>query len=216
MSNTYPEVDEKVEQYRKENKRSAVMTMIAGLLGLLFIVGCIFIVHNMQDNTNSLEASNDRKEVRITNLENALDAQRSQFLKCIGTSSKASGCTVPVSPKSSNIPGPAGVPGVRGIPGTPGLPGLRGLQGLEGNPGLNGSNGSSGSNGSNGSDGEAGAAGAEGPPGKDGVDGKDGTNGENGKDGVSVTDVSCSGGHFVFTFSDGSQHEAGACVVDLP
>ena len=212
------------ENLDKERRRKAFFQIVSSVLALIFVIGCIGGFRSLtQDKANLNETIRDRnatiekREKRIDNLEAALDAQRRQFLQCVDTNSdKTTSCKAPLVPPSSKIPtevGPQGIPGVPGIPGLPGPKGIAGQQGQQGLPGQNGSNGSNGSDGAPGEKGDPGEPGAQGPQGEPGIQGQQGDKGDPGR---GVTNITCEGGNYVFHYSDGTSQSVGLCLLSLP
>lgn len=224
-------VDNIQEKLNQERRRGAFVQIIASVLALLFVVGCIFGFRSLtEDKANLNETIRDRnaviekREKRIDNLEAALDAQRRQFLQCVDTNSdKTTACKAPVVPPSGQIPTEAGPQGIPGVPGIPGLPGPKGLTGPQGPIGPMGPQGPQGEPGRDSSTaGEDGQDGAQGPQGEPGIQGQtgppgpQGEKGDKGDPGRGITDITCEGGEYVFHFTDGTSQAVGMCLLSLP
>lgn len=153
-------------------------------LVLAVLTGSVGIAVNEADTANDeVTAVRDEateRDVRIKNLEKALNAQRAQFEACKNKSANSPGCTTPVAPAATDI-GPQGVQGLQGIPGPRGPQGPQGPQGLQGLQGVQGVPGLDGDDGTNGSKGRPGIAGSDGT---DGVNGQPGATGSKGDTGV--------------------------------
>lgn len=169
------ETEKKVQQFQAEKRRNAFLQIFWAAACFIVLVGCVFVFSTQQSNIGALERTIERKEARIVLLETSLDNQRQQFLACKDVdSSKDAACKSPVSPKSTNLPGPSGPRGIQGIPGLPGAMGLTGDRGPIGPPGPPGPPGLQGPTGDRGPAGETGPQGPEGPPGIQGPAGPPG------------------------------------------
>lgn len=182
------ETDRKIKEFVKEKKRNSWVLAVLSIIVLANL--CIFgyVVHQQGEVL-------DRRAERISVLESNLDNQRSQFLNCINAEPNTSGCTYPISPDSSDIPGPKGE---KGMTGPQGPPGKDGKDGEDGAPGIQGV---AGKNGENGKAGDTGTTGPQGPPGQTGNTGASGADGE---DAPRITSIVCDGSSGIFTLSDGS------------
>lgn len=98
--------------------------------------------------------------------------------------------------------GPRGFPGEDGEPGDDGetITGPQGVQGVQGAPGES-------VTGPMGPPGPAGPAGAPGAPGADGADGADGRG---------IQSLTCEGGSFIVTYTDGTTSDTGAACTPSP
>lgn len=122
---------------------------------------------------------------------------------------------VPTSPIATNptiIPGPRGEQGLRGLLGLPGAPGAAGRDGQNGQdstvPGPTGPAGRDSTvPGPQGERGPAGATGERGPAGADGAPGR------------GISDVQCTDGRWIVTYTDGTTSDAGDCqpaLIEVP
>lgn len=122
---------------------------------------------------------------------------------------------VPTSPVNSPtiLPGPRGEQGLRGLLGLPGVPGAAGRDGATGATGATGETGAAGSTGAQG------ATGATGPQGPAGPAGERGPAGADGAPGRGISDVQCSDGRWIVTYTDGTTSDAGDCqpaLIEVP
>lgn len=120
--------------------------------------------------------------------------------------------TSPVVNSPTTIPGPRGEQGLRGLLGLPGAPGAAGRDGQNGQdstvPGPTGPAGRDSTvPGPQGERGPAGPAGERGPAGADGAPGR------------GISDVQCSDGRWIVTYTDGTTSDAGDCqpaLIEVP
>lgn len=180
------EVDKYLHKVQRERKSRGWKVLAMAAVVALLTAGVAYADFTVKSQGDDLA----NYQGRVTALEGALNSQRAQFKACKNLPTGTPGCTAPVAPPASAIPGPKGdagtpgsqgVQGIQGIPGVPGQKGDRGPRGPRGFHGTNGQNseipgpaGPSGAPGSPGTDSTVpGPVGPAGPPGADGKDGKD-------------------------------------------
>lgn len=187
--------DNPIDVMNAAGRRRGLWYILVAIILAILTVAVFLAVRDAdraKEDVEAIKESRIEDNIRVENLEKALDAQRAQFEACKDKRRNAPGCTKAVAPSSGNV-GPQGIPGLQGPPGVTGLQGPQGLQGVpgrdgrqgrpgppgaDGQPGGAGMNGTDGLNGSDGADGAPGPAGPPGPKGETGTTGPPGPAGE--------------------------------------
>lgn len=179
-----------------------VAVLVLGGLGYLFngVTDRLAAAERDADRNDALASANSKALQEANGRVDALGEQ----VRGLGEDPVVS--TSPVQRGTVVIPGPQGQVGERG---------LRGLVGLPGAPGAAGRNGQDGAPGEAGATGPQGAAGPQGPQGERGPAGADGSDGANGADGRGISDVECTDGRWIVTYTDDTTSDAGDCQPSL-
>ena len=183
------EVELAIKRLENEKKRHGIFLLILALLLALLTATGFWMISQWNETDDDLEQTrnlSEQRDIRISSLEVALEAQREQFNRCKDESSSEPGCSHPVAPAPSLIEGPQGeqgLPGPEGPPGPQGLRGATGPQGPRGPLGPVGATGKQGIAGLNGATGPTGPTGAKGEKGDKGDKGEKGDKGDKGDPG---------------------------------
>lgn len=176
------ETEKLVERAIRERRHRGWWWLLGAVVVGVLTVG-VWVAWNEADTANDtvteIKATSEKRDDRIQGLEEALDAQREQFVNCVDAKPGTRGCTEPIAPPAGAI-GPQGVQGIQGVSGPQGIQGPPGPRGPKGDSGASGSSGSAGTIGATGPQGPAGPSGPKGDQGEQGPVGPEGQTGPRG------------------------------------